>query len=148
LVYFSGHGNGVSLLMQDNVMKIEDLIDIFKPNIANNPVLAGMARMFFFDATVRSHVTLEGNMLVACASTLATETPTGGGWTNCLAKALRESEESDSVLDVLSKVNSMLKEQVGHIKHFQTATSEFYSSLDAKNIVHFKKDAKQGASGT
>ena len=52
LVYFSGHGgNNGALIMQDGKdIKAEDMISCFKIHISNNETLAGMAKMFFFDA--------------------------------------------------------------------------------------------------
>jgi len=159
-------------------VKIEDMIDDFKPNRKNNnPVLSEMAKMFFFDACrgkkedkgyiarstrydrgeipwqsrVGSRVTVEGNILVAYASTrnyVANETiagdEVGGDWTNCLDKALRDSKDSDNVLDVLCRVKDLLEDKThGNC----TQTSEFHSSIGAKNMVYFKREAKERVSG-
>jgi len=136
----------------------------------NNPVLSEMAKMFFFDAcrgekedkgyTGRSAIRndrekigcqvrsrkvkpVEGNILVANASTryyVADEGEAGGSWTNCLAKALRESKESHSVLDVLNIVSDLLRAE-DHGDRVQT--SEFTNSIGAENMVYFRKEARQ-----
>ena len=89
LLYFSGHGNDGTLLMQDDVeVNIVDVISSFKIHIANNKSLALMGKMFFYDACrgtqedkgytmkaagppdeISGRVPKEGNMLIAYAST-------------------------------------------------------------------------------
>ena len=162
LLYFAGHGNDGTLLMQDGgEVKIDDVITRFKIHVAGNESLAAIAKMFFFDAcrgsqkdggysvsrtakpvdeiTCLRRIPNEGNMLIAYASTryyVAHESSSGGQWTNCLVKALRDSKESDDVLHILTEANMMMRKEPNH-RYFQTA--EFISSL--VDHVHFKKEA-------
>jgi len=161
LVYFSGHGNDGTLLMQDgNQIQIEDVISCFKTNIANNSTLAEMAKMFFFDAcrgtqedfglslkhaetadeiTCLRRIPKEGNVLVAYASTryfVSYGDTAGSRWTGCLVRALSESKESDDVQSILTGANKMMKEEAND-NCFQTA--EFTSSLS--DFIYFKQEA-------
>ena len=161
LVYFSGHGEDGTLLMQDGgIVEIGDVVSCFRKNISNNRTLAGMAKMFFFDAcrgsredhgysmkrakpaneiTCLGKVPKEGNMLVAYASTqhhVSYGGPGGSRWTNCLVKALKESKESDDVCRILTTANIMMRKEPN--QHcFQTA--EFISNL--ADYVCFKQEA-------
>lgn len=165
LIYFSGHGNDGTLVMQDDShLIIKDIIKLFKPDVANNLVLAEMAKMFFFDAcrgrekdygyVARSRaqskagseitclkrlvVPREGNMLVAYASTRhysASETAAGGRWTACLIKALRDSDLNDNLEAILKKANNLIDQQ----DHDSFQTSEYVSSL--RIDVFFKQEA-------
>ena len=161
LLYFSGHGDDGTLLMQDGLkVNIDDVVSRFKINVAGNRSLATIAKMFFFDAcrgprrdsgygirtakpddeiTCLRKVPKEGNMLIAYASTrfhVSYESPSGGRWTKCLIKAIRDSKESDDVLHILTEANIMMnKEPNCHC--FQTA--EFTSSLVGH--VNFKREA-------
>ena len=161
LLYFAGHGDDGNLWMQDGgKVNIDDVISRFKIHVAGNESLATIVKMFFFDAcrgtqkdggySVRSakpvdeitclrRIPKEGNMLIAYASTryyVAHESSSGGRWTNCLVKALRDSEESDDVLHILTEANIMMNKEPSH-RYFQTA--EFISSL--VDHVYFKKEA-------
>ena len=169
LVYFSGHGDDGTLVMQDGGdLIIESIIELFKPDVANNAVLTEMAKMFFFDAcrggkedhgynTARGGVRnkagneitflkrlvlpREGNVFVAYASTrhyCAYETSAGGRWTTCLIKALKESKVTDTLEAIIKRANILLAEDQQH--HGSCfQTAESMSSL--RIDVFFKKEA-------
>ena len=168
LVYFSGHGDyDGKLIMQDgSEVDIEDVVDRFRINIANNETLAEMVKMFFFDAcrgpsydrgyaitteaktagdaagrlNALKRVPTEGNTLVAYACTphhkAFGDKYAGSDWTNCLVKALRESNEDDDVCKILIKANGYLREESDQ-NSFQTAIFE----NNLTTLVCFKKEA-------
>lgn len=162
--YFCGHGNDGVLRMQDGKeVQIKDMINCFKKHIAKDRTLADMAKIFFFDAYreipaggsksvkrarmddeitfIKSlEVPREGKVLVAYSSTryyVSHGSPTTGSkWTNCLVKALRTSEESHDVVNVLTAVNRMMRSESD--RHcFQAA--EFISRLE--DPVRFNREA-------
>ena len=162
LLYFSGHGNDGTLLMQDGgEVNIDDVTSRFKIHISGNESLATMAKMFFFDIcwgpqrdgsysikrakpdneiTCLRKVPKEGNMLIVYASTrhhVSYDGSSGVRWTNCLIKALRDSKESDDVLHILTETNIMISKEPSH-HCFQTA-AEYISTL--AEYVNFKKEA-------
>ena len=155
-MYFSGHGRNGALLMQDGQrIEVENLVSRFKGNTA----LSEMAKMFFIDAcrgpqedfgfaararfavSGGSRVPEEGNILVAYASTedhVSKGDNFGSQWTNFLIQALKNSDESDDVCNILTSSNKMLRayQLTENRDSFQTA--EFTTSLTT--FVHFKRE--------
>lgn len=152
IIFFAGHGSDGVLMMQDEeYVNIDGIMELFKPDIANNAILATIAKIFLIDACrgrekdhgyvsqgrargdtsqspYKVRVPIEGNFLVAYGSTRfynVTETPAGGRWTNCLVKALQESKETDKAEDVLKNANKMMHKEDAYC--FQTA--EYTSNL-------------------
>ena len=166
LVYFSGHGKNGVLQMQDGQkVHISEIISMFKQRFGcKNDKIGLIARMFFFDSCrgdkddkghdirlitpkmspneteILNKIPTEGNMLIAYACILgyAAYTSTNGSrWSNCLAKALEGSKETDSLEAVLTKANGLLSKDYDD-DCFQTAT--FTSSLRGYEVF-FKKEA-------
>ena len=159
LVYFSGHGSNGTLIFQDGEeFSFKDMIDIFKPTIANNESLAHMVRMFFIDACrgqkeefgseivskggSKQFVADEANVLLAyaCPPTyLSYGSSTGSRWTTCLVEALRGSTIDHSVFDILCEAHKLMWQSYHQSKPYQTA--EFGSLLH--QALYFKKEAKE-----
>ena len=163
-----GDDDGKLIMQDDVEVDIKDVVCRFRINIANNETLAETAKMFFFDACRGSseddghnltlkvktagdaagprraltRVPKEGNTLVAYASTphhkaFGVENA-GSCWTNCLVRALRESNENDDVCNILTKANGYLRvHKIPGQNSFQTA--EFQSNLST--LVCFKREA-------
>lgn len=156
IIFFAGHGDDGVLMMQDKeYINIDGIMELFKPDIAKNVILATIAKIFLIDAcrgrekddgcvsqdrarggpsqsTYKVRAPIEGNFLVAYGSTRfykVFETPAGGRWggrwTSCLIKALQGSKETDKAEDVIKNANKMMRKQDAHC--FQTA--EYTSNL-------------------
>ena len=166
IVYFSGHGDDGSLLMNDGEeVDIDDIITAFKPFAAGNPKLGLIARMFFFDAcrggkedhgywitkkdkppseiTCLARIPHEGNILVAYASTRyfsAFVGPDGSNWSNCFIEAMEKSKETDSIENILTSANGIMshKEVKGCVQ-----TAMFNSTL--RSGVCFKQEGNHRA---
>ena len=163
-----GDDDGKLILQDGDEVDIKDVICRFRINIANNETLAETIKMFFFDACRGSsidggyaitpeaktagdaagrpnalmRVPKEGNTLVAYASAPHHKSfadSNGSYWTNCLVKALRESNEKDDVCNILTKANDYLRKRTSNQNSFQTA--EFISNLTT--LVCFKREASK-----
>ena len=127
---FSGHGGDGFICCEDGkTMNINEIIAKFSPTSDNNS-LAGVPRLFFFDACRgelidqgvvarggegewRSKIPSTGDVLVAYATTVgykAYEQFGGGLWTSILAKKLVTS--LNSIYDILTEVNVELIENI------------------------------------
>ena len=123
---FSGHGGDGFICCEDGKkLYISEIVEAFAPKCDNHP-LAGIPRLFFFDACRgdsydygfvprggdeewRSKIPRTGDVLVAFATTAkykAFEEFGGGLWTSILAKRLVAS--SNSIYDMLTEVNGEL----------------------------------------
>ena len=127
---FSGHGGDGYICCEDGkTMNVNDIVTMFSPTSDNNS-LAGIPRMFFFDACRgemidqgvvarggegewRSTIPSTGDVLVAFATSTghkAFEQFGGGLWTSILAKKLVTS--SNSIYDILTEVNEELIDKI------------------------------------
>ena len=127
---FSGHGGDGFICCDDGeIIKISEIVAEISPKSGNHS-LAGIARLFFFDACRgdlvdqgfvargggkewRSKIPSTGDVLVAYATTegyKAFEKFGGGLWTSILAKKLVTSTKS--IYDILTEVNGELIAQM------------------------------------
>ena len=157
VVYFSGHGKDGSVLqLQDGeYVSIDDMISLFKPDIANNNSLVGIVKLFFIDAcrgrgeeagcliskgavaVKYPTVSSEANIFVAYASPrsyMSYGGSKGSRWTKCLIEAFKKSKVEDNVYDILTATHVMMSEKSGRHQ-----TPEFTSRLT--DVVYFKKEA-------
>ena len=164
VVFFSGHGNKGTLLFQDGKEKalVNNILQLFKLDIANNKTLINIAKLFFIDAcrgkledpgylvaTPKSpgaatsdidYITVptRANYFIAYASSpgyAAFQDARGGCWTQCLIQALQKSKLEDSIYSVLTATHKMMSENTnGEIQ-----TPEFKSNLTVE--IFFKKEA-------
>ena len=128
---FSGHGGDGFICCDDGkTMDINEIVAMFSPTKSDNNSLAGVPRLFFFDACRgesidqgvvarggegdwRSRIPSTGDVLVAFATTTghkAYEQFGGGLWTSVLAKKLVTS--LNSIYDILTEVNEELIERI------------------------------------
>jgi len=157
-VYFSGHGgidkfNKQFLMLQNGKEYVDLLIAYFSEITKEN-----MVKMFFIDAcslktaeNVKAEAEFddrpllsmcEENVLVANATSCNLEAyqdgkSSGSRWTSCLVQALEDSKEDDSVYDVLTTTQKLMKEK-NQSQQLQQVP-KFESTLI--NKVKFKKEA-------
>lgn len=161
VVYFAGHGNNGTLILQDGQsISINDMMAKFKPAGANNPTLGNMAQIFIIDAcrgnqtdpgypnrsgppmriNLNAAYPNDANMIVAYSTMpehVNTENATGGTWTSCLLERLRNSDED--LLGILIQVNRRMMTtrtngtfQIGQTVHSLTERIYFRRSQSGR----------------
>jgi len=165
-VYFAGHGGEGTLLSQNGeLISVDDMLQLFKPNIANNPSLVNIAKLFFIDACrgnrrdsgyylITQNLVVQkspldfirvptvANFFVAYASScgfVSYGDLAGGCWTQNLIQALQESKVEDNIFTVLTTACKAVTQDTDNGQYLQTP--QFISSLTEE--VHFKREALQ-----
>ena len=163
LVYFSGHEEYGSLLMQDGGMvEIYKIVEFFDPKITSNEMLIEITKIFLIDTyslrvtkindspfasakgrtACLQRIPKDINILVAYACTQchsASEVSMGRNWSDCLIKALRESTERDGICDILTRAKQLITELPDNL--CLNVVADFTNYLACE--VYFKREAKQ-----